>query len=154
MQFQVNDGGRKNAGFSGTAGDCVARSIAIAARLPYLEVYEALADGNAKQRRTKRSSASSGKRTAREGIETSRKWFKDYMRSLGFEWTATMQIGSGCQVHLRDGELPLGRLVVSLSKHYTAVIDGVTHDTHDPSRNGTRCVYGYWVISDPLEERP
>jgi hypothetical protein len=23
-------------------------------------------------------------------------------------------------------------------------IDGVIHDTHDPSRNGTRFVYGYW----------
>jgi hypothetical protein len=23
-------------------------------------------------------------------------------------------------------------------------IDGVIHDTHDPSLRGTRCVYGYW----------
>ncbi len=30
-------------------------------------------------------------------------------------------------------------------RHYTAVIDGVINDTHDPSREGTRCVYGYWV---------
>ncbi len=55
-----------------------------------------------------------------------------------------MAIGSGCTVHLRIGELPAGRLVVSLSKHMTAVIDGVIHDTYDPSRGGTRCVYGYW----------
>lgn len=34
--------------------------------------------------------------------------------------------------------------VVRLSKHFTAVIDGVVHDTHDPSRDGTRCVYGIW----------
>jgi hypothetical protein len=57
-----------------------------------------------------------------------------------------MQIGSGCKVHLRDGELPTGRLVVFVSKHYTAVIDGVIHDTYDPSRAGTRCVYGYFSI--------
>jgi hypothetical protein len=25
------------------------------------------------------------------------------------------------------------------------VIDGVIHDTFDPSRGGTRCVYGYWI---------
>ena len=24
--------------------------------------------------------------------------------------------------------------------------DGVVHDTYDPSRDGTRCVYGYWRI--------
>jgi hypothetical protein len=51
-----------------------------------------------------------------------------------------MQIGSGCTVHL----LPSGKLVVSVSKHLTAVIDGVIHDTHDCSRAETRCVYGYW----------
>jgi hypothetical protein len=55
-----------------------------------------------------------------------------------------MGIGTGCTVHLRDGELPSGRLVVSVSRHEVAVIDGVMHDTHDPSRDGTRCVYGYW----------
>jgi hypothetical protein len=55
-----------------------------------------------------------------------------------------MQIGSGCRVHLRADELPGGRLVVALSRHSTEVIDGVIHDRHDCSREGTRCVYGYW----------
>jgi hypothetical protein len=56
-----------------------------------------------------------------------------------------MKIGTGCKVHLKDGEIPsYGRLVLSLSKHYSCVIDGVIHDTHDPSRDGDRCVYGYW----------
>ena len=70
--------------------------------------------------------------------------FKDYMVSLGFEWTPTMKVGSGCRVHLRPGELPKGRLVVAVSRHYTAVIDGTVHDIGDPCRGGTRCVYGYW----------
>ena len=55
-----------------------------------------------------------------------------------------MAIGQACKVHLSSDELPSGRLVVSVSKHVTAVIDGVIHDTHDPGRDGTRCVYGYW----------
>ena len=38
----------------------------------------------------------------------------------------------------------MGKLVVNVSKHSTAVIDGVIHDNHDPSRAGTRCVYGYF----------
>ena len=56
-----------------------------------------------------------------------------------------MAIGQGCKVHLRADELPTGRLIVAVSKHITAVIDGVIHDTHDCSRSGTRCVYGYFT---------
>ena len=145
MEFVYNDGGRKQSGYKGKTGDCVARAIAIASGLPYKEVYDALAKGNASQRKSKHTRQTTGhKRSARNGIYTTRKWFKDYMRSLGFEWTATMQIGSGCKVHVRQDELPKGRLVLNLSKHSTAVIDGVLNDTYDCSRNGTRCVYGYW----------
>lgn len=172
MKYQFNDGGRSAAGFKGTAGDCVARAVAIASGRPYAEIYMALAKGTGAQRAGKR-----GKRpaSARNGINVTRQWFKDYMRELGFAWTPTMKIGSGCTVHLSDGELPMGRLVVSVSKHYTAVIDGVIQDTHNPSAdrgttiyppsfpkehlpkvakwlaNGNgwgyapkRCVYGYW----------
>jgi hypothetical protein len=84
-----------------------------------------------------------------------------------------MRIGSGCTVHLTADELPAGRIVVAVSKHYTAMVDGVIHDTHDPRDRGEtiypkgypadqipkgarllsngahvyapqRCVYGYW----------
>ena len=34
-----------------------------------------------------------------------------------------------------------------LSGHLAAVIDGVVHDIHDCSRDGTRCVYGYFIGS-------
>jgi len=70
------------------------------------------------------------------------------MQSLGFVWTATMRIGSGCKVHLDPDELPTGRLVVAVSKHYVAVVDGIVHDLYDPSRDGRRCVYGYWKKHD------
>ena len=140
--FVFDDGGRSAAGFKGSAGDCVARSVAIASGLPYAEVYSVLANGRGDQRATKRGGKKS--RSARNGINTGRKWFKDYMERLGFKWTPTMQIGSGCKVHLSADELPAGRLIVSVSRHYTAMIDGVIHDTFDPSRDGSRCVYGYW----------
>ena len=105
--FVYNDGGREAAGYKGTAGDCVCRSIAIAAQLPYQQVYDRLAEGNASQRKSTRTGKKS--RSARNGINTTRKWFKDYMLELGFVWTPTMQIGSGCQVHLKAEELPSGR---------------------------------------------
>jgi hypothetical protein len=143
LPFVANDGGRAAAGYKGKAGDCVCRSIAIASGLPYADVYGRLAAETGAQRAGKR-----GKRaaSARDGINTTRKWFKDYMTGLGFAWTPTMSIGTGCTTHLRQGKLPTGRLVVSCSGHYTAVIDGVIHDTNDPSRAGTRCVYGYWRL--------
>jgi hypothetical protein len=56
-----------------------------------------------------------------------------------------MKVGSGCQVHLRPDELPSGTLIVKVSKHLTTIIDGMIQDTHDPSRRGTRCVYGYYL---------
>ena len=143
--YVFNDGGRAAAGFKGSAGDCVCRAIAIAAQLPYQEVYDRLAEGNASQRKSKRTGKQP--RSARNGIYTTRKWFKDYMRELGFVWTPTMQIGSGCQVHLKADELPSGRLVCNVSRHQVAVIDGVINDTYDCSRKGTRCVYGYWRMN-------
>jgi hypothetical protein len=33
---------------------------------------------------------------------------------------------------------------VSREQHAVAVIDGVIRDTFDPSRDGSRCVYGYY----------
>jgi hypothetical protein len=147
--FVYDDGGRKAAGYKGSARDCVTRAIAIAADLPYREVYDALAKGNANQRTSKQERQSknqTGVQSARNGIYTKRKWFKDYMNSLGFIWTPTMKIGSGCQVHVKEDELPIeGRLVLNLSKHCAAYIDGTLRDTGDCSRDGTRCVYGYWT---------
>lgn len=167
MKFQFNDGGRTLAGYKGKAGDCVCRAIAIAAEMPYEEVYQRLASGTGSQRLTKKTRTR--ERSARNGIHTSRKWFKDFMTQLGFKWTPCMSIGSGCKVHLTDGELPMGRLIAVVSRHWTAVIDGVINDTYSPERNLTvitgtaawpsrgiagtqsisvrrRCVYGYWSL--------
>lgn len=144
--FVFNDGGRAKAGYKGTTGDCVCRAICIITGKPYQEIYDALSEGNATQRKTKRSSKSTGIRTASKGINVKRKWFQTYMESLGFTWTPTMLIGQGCKVHLKADELPKGKLVISVSKHYTAMIDGVINDLYDPSREGTRCVYGYYSL--------
>jgi hypothetical protein len=132
LAWTYDDGGREAAGFRGDAGDCVTRSIAIVARLPYQEVYAALAG---------RMGAAGAARSARNGIP--RKVYEAFLLDeLGFVWRPTMKIGSGCTVHLRHGELPERDLVVRLSRHLTAVVGGVVRDSHDPTRDGTRCVYG------------
>lgn len=150
MSFQYDDGGRAVAGYKGRAGDCVTRAIAIATGKPYPEVYEALWDhlrSYASDHRDKvaRQIARGGGRlgtTPRNGVNT--QVFGPYLESLGWIWVPTMHISQGCKVHLCAGELPTGKLVVRLSRHITAVIDGVIHDVYDPSRDGSRCVYGYW----------
>lgn len=138
-QFRLDDGGRAAAGYRGATGDCVVRAIAIATGRPYQEIYDRV---NAAAVCERTGSRKRGKSNARTGVY--RTSIRRVMKELGWVWTPTMEIGSGCMVHLRAEELPPGRLVVSVSKHLTAVIDGVIHDTHDCSRRGTRCVYGYW----------
>ena len=151
MRYQYDDGGRTVAGFTGVAGDCTVRALAIATQKPYREVYAAInAIAAEHERRGKRKRGIS---SARNGVYANT--VRRYLDSIGWQWTPTMFIGSGCTVHLHDGELPTGRLIVSISKHLTCIIDGVIHDTYDPQRetliieNGVqriahRCVYGYW----------
>ena len=144
--FIFNDGGRAEAGYKGQTGDCVCRSICIVTGKPYDEVYQALAEGNFTQRKSKHSKK--GKRTAANGINTKRKWFNEYMLSLGFKWVPTMFVGVGCKMHLKKEELPTGKIICNVSKHFVAVIDGVINDIYDCSREGTRCVYGYYYQSN------
>ena len=140
MKFNYNDGGREEAGFKGKVGDCVCRAIAIATELPYKEVYD-LINKFAKSERT--GKRKKGVSSARNGVY--KNTIKKVMEHLGWKWIPTMFVGKGCTTHLRDGELPMGRLVVSVSRHETAVIDVVINDTYDCSRGGDRCVYGYFV---------
>lgn len=143
MDFVFHDGGRAAAGYKGSTGDCVTRSIAIATGKPYQDVYDALNELAHSERLSKRKRKRSSSRTG-----VFRATYQRYLASLGWSWISTMKIGSGCQVHLRPSELPPGPLVVRVSRHLTAVIDGVIYDTHDCSRGGTRCVYGYFSLSD------
>ena len=140
MQFVPNDGGRAAAGYKGKAGDCVTRAIAIATGKPYQEVYAAL-NGLAVSERTGKRKR--GKSSSRSGVY--KQTYRRYLEALGWRWTPTMKIGSGCKVHLRAEELPAGRLIVCVSKHCLAVIDGVIHDTYAEDCGGTRCVYGYFA---------
>ena len=128
MKFVYNDGGRSKYFRAKQVGDCVVRAAAIATQRDYKEVYDLA-----------RKVAKCTPRNGLSKIQTKR-----LMEILGGKWQATMSIGSGCKVHLKDGELPMGRIVCSLSGHVVAVIDGIVNDTYEDDRNGTRCVYGSW----------
>lgn len=130
MKFVFNDGGRSNYFKAKDVGDCAIRAIAIATGLDYKKVYDDL-------------KALNGGKSCRDG--TPKKVDKKYLTQLGWIWHPTMEIGSGCKVHLNEKELPSGTLIVAVSKHLTCVKDGVLYDTYDCTRDGNRCVYGYWT---------
>lgn len=129
MKFVYDDGGRSKYFKATDVGDCAIRAITNATGIDYLKVYNDLKELN-------------GGKSCRNG--TPKKVDKAYIQSLGWKWKPTMLVGKGCKVHLREDELPSGTLIVQVSKHLTCVKDGVLYDTYDCSRDGTRCVYGYW----------
>ena len=130
MEYIFNDGGR-SLYFKGSANDCVTRAISIVTGRDYKQIYDELF-------------VLTGE-SPRNGVQTRSAKVKRYFQQQGLRWYSTMNIGQGCTVHLRAEELPAGRLICKTSKHLVAVIDGVIHDTHDCSRDGSRCVYGYWI---------
>jgi hypothetical protein len=102
MRVVIDDGGR-----------CVCRAVAIATERPYQEIYD----------RLKALMELEGPRR-RSGVEE----FVQHklMEALGWTWVSPTH-----KTHLREDDLPPGRLVVSISQNSVAVVDGVIHDTHD-----------------------
>ena len=135
MEYIYSDGGRKNY-FKGVARDCVCRAITIATGRDYMEVYQSM----------KKAIGS-----PRNGVFTSKKPFKDWMKANGFEWHPCSGIGWKTSVHFIKGELPKGKMVCSVAKHYVAVVDDVVYDTWDSrynSFNELRRIYGYWLYKE------
>ena len=147
MNFVYSDGGRELAGYKGSAGDCVTRAISIAnEELNYQDVYKELHERTkifADTKRSRKAKSLKGKsKTARNGVF--KEIYEPYLFNLGWVWEPTMQIGSGTTVHVKQDELPEGKLILRLSGHIVCVDDGVIYDTYDCSRDGTRCVYGFY----------
>ncbi len=94
MKYEYNDGGRSIAGYRGSTSDCVTRAIAIVTNKPYQEVYDLVNSYGSQERKSSKQKKSNSRTGVRNA--TVRKIMKD----LGFEWTPTMAIGSGCKVHL------------------------------------------------------
>jgi hypothetical protein len=143
VEYAYDDGGRSAAGYKGYTGDCGVRALAIAADIPYQQAYD-LCNEFAKSE--KPSKTRRGKSSARTGMHSHT--YRKVMEAAGFRWVPTMAIGSGCTVHVRASELPPGRIVLNVSKHYAAFVNGVLRDTFDCSRGGDRCVYGYFIRED------
>jgi hypothetical protein len=140
-EWKLNDGGRADAGYEGREGDCVIRAISVATEKPYSEVREALLASAARYaKRYPRSTEAEFIKRSRKGGYNVHGAYRGYLKSLGWQYTEPKET-----VYLRADMLPRGRLVVLVSRHAVAVIDGVIHDNWDSGgRSGRVRVKGYW----------
>ena len=140
-----SDGGRSHFPRPGGPRDCAVRAIANGTCLPYRTVWGIVDEENSRDRIT-RGRRLKGKLRADQGVRSAT--FRRLMLGLGWQWTPTMFIGSGCRVHLRADELPHEEIICTVSRHVCYVDNregkGLLYDTHDCTRDGTRCVYGFW----------
>ena len=127
MSMVYNDGGREAAGFRGKTGDCAVRAMAIALELPYADVYRELAQANKDSGR---------KKSVRHGVM--REVLEEVLARYGWKWHSAPKFEGR---RARYDDLPLGRYIARMSRHYAAVIDGQLHDSWDSRR---KMVYGYW----------
>ena len=134
LEWNYNDGGREDAGYNVKADDCVTRALAIASEISYKEAYKTAWNWIG--------------RSPRNGFP--KKEVRKFLEAQGFKWKPLMRIGSGCTNNVSLEGIPSvkGTFILKLSSHLTTVIDGVINDTYDPSRGGTRCIYGYYVLED------
>ena len=169
IDWKYDDGGRADSGRRGPAGDCVTRAIAIATPARCLSTSDGFpcAAFETPGRRYDwiyRALFHRIKIEPTTGLilrRKSPKWgvprrvYHPYLvERLGFTWTGIRKVGGSREtipscitMRVRPEDLPdHSPMILRLNKHLCAVIDGVVHDLSDPSRNGTRCVYGYYYL--------
>jgi len=130
MKFQFNDGGRKEAGYKGSVGDCVTRALVIANDLDYKTTYRRLSQEMLLVGRDK---------TARNGIAPS--VTTKALMDLGWKKVAIQG-----KKRFRADNLPKRKkVIVRLHRHLCVVIDGVIQDTWDSSKNGDALIQEIWV---------
>ena len=135
MKFNYNDGGRSNY-FKGNVQDCVVRAIAIAEEKDYKEVYDYV---------NKKLKSYGLPSVRNKGVP--KPITRELLAEYGWSYIPVMKIGSGCELHLNEDELEHFKdttIIVQVSKHICCIKNGIIQDTFNCSRNGTRCVYGYY----------
>jgi len=148
MPWTYDDGGFSGSGLTKHRrkhGNGVVAAIAIAEQRRYQEVYYELRTRQFDfcwRARSKKKQEHSGDPHHGVFVEV----FRPYLIERGWEWTPTMTVGSGVTMHLDYEEIPdLPVFLARISKSLVAVVNGVAHCTHDPSRDGARALYGYFT---------
>lgn len=149
IDYIITDGGHAAAKMRGNGRNaCVPRAIAIALDLNYRETHTTLEAAQQEWATTGRTSRAKrrakGKTIAQEGVH--KPVYTAFLAERGWHHVSLMEVGKQRDRNPRFVDLPTsGTIIANVSKHLVAVIDGVIHDTHDPTRGGRRTVYGYWI---------
>lgn len=126
--FVYHDGGRTSSGFKGK-NDCAIRAMAIACDISYCEARNILKESS---RDGKMGSGAISKGVYKEDLESA-------LSQFGFKRKRAPKF-EGRKARYQD--IPKGRVVVRMARHFAAVVDGVLYDTFDSSE---KMVYSYWV---------
>jgi hypothetical protein len=149
MPWTYND-----AGYSGRTtrrgrhipGNGVVRAIAIATGQHYMHVHTELYRMQCDYVNRSRSQRVQDKGAS---IDAAGVWpyvSTKYLVDRGWTWVPVMRIGSGVTMHLSYEEVPdLPLFIARVSKNLVTVVHGVAQDVYDPSRTGTRALYGYFT---------
>ena len=147
IRYQYNDGGRKEAGYKGHTGDCVARALAISTGKPYKEIYDFVGE-TMKSHGYKRSANAYYSGNHRRGMRKPKLVQEDIIRSFGFE---KVKLPKGPRPTYRQAYEQYGDCMVATRGHILAIKDGAVQDIFDDQ--------GYWwcynleiVRSEPHNE--
>jgi hypothetical protein len=151
MPWVYNDAGyagRTTARGRQIHGNGVVRAIAIATGQRYMDVHIALYREQCEFVNRSRSQRVQDKGASIEAAGVWPEVSKKYLLDHGWEWVPVMKVGSGVTVHLSYEEVPdLPLFIARVSRNLVTVIHGVAQDISDPSRAGTRALYGYFAPS-------
>lgn len=140
MEIVYTDGGRAEAGYKDyRRGDCGCRAAAIALNKAYKEIYKDMYSWFKVEIEGKMCK---GPSHPRRGIFLSD--MKDYMDSHNWIYVALPRTGRVCGVMINDPDLPMGRIILHVHRHFIAMIDHVVYDSFDSTKSGMEGIYGYF----------
>lgn len=152
LPWVFDDGGRRDAGYRGTAGDCVVRAICIGIGEDYGVLYKQLAQENrdywsALSARHQAKAPMRAAKYAKQAVATARHGIPDPV------WQALLTERGLERVHLPKGsrltDLPIDRMVIAvLRRHLVAVDHGTIRDTFDSSYGYDRLAFSYWQLTE------
>lgn len=125
--YRYDDGGRAASGRKGSAGDCVARALAILTGRPYDECYRRLADANADfEGRSRSRKIRKHGRSARNGVHkrAGRKVFSEF-------GLVQVKIPPGPRPTFTEAHRIHGDCIVSTTRHVCAIVGDELRDTFD-----------------------
>ena len=146
INWIYDDGGYSESGFRAKHGNGVIIAIAIVTGAGYRKIYDDISTRQYRFVRNTRSKRIEEKGGAISEVGVWPQVTKAYLQEIEWEWTPTMSVGSGCVMHMSYEELPDEPvMLLSISRSLAAIQHGNVHAPWDPSRDGTRCVYGVWT---------